>query len=156
MKIGIVTDTHDRWAVVRSIVECFTARGVSHILHAGDIMSPEVVEMFGAVKGATLIGVLGNCDTERLSLMEAAKRAGGQMHSQRFEGVVGERSVLMGHDPARVLHRIAGGGYDLAVYGHTHAQDIHTEGGTLVVNPGARGVVIVETDDMTYETVPVE
>jgi putative phosphoesterase len=55
------------------------------------------------------------------------------------------------------------GKYDLVIYGHTHRQDIRTEGNTLVINPGETtdwltdksNVVILELDDMSYEVMPI-
>jgi len=51
----------------------------------------------------------------------------------------------------------------LVIYGHTHRQDIRKVGDTLVINPGEAtdwitgnsSIVILETDDMSWEVVGV-
>jgi len=40
MKIGIMSDSHDNMNMVAKAVELFNQRGVSRVLHAGDIIAP--------------------------------------------------------------------------------------------------------------------
>jgi predicted phosphodiesterase len=49
----------------------------------------------------------------------------------------------------------------MVIYGHTHQQDIRRHGKTLIINPGestdwltgSGHIVIVELDDMSYESI---
>ena len=69
----------------------------------------------------------------------------------------------MTHVPTTLDEVISSGKYDLVIYGHTHRQDIRKVGDTLVINPGEAtdwitgnsSIVILETDDMSWEVVGV-
>jgi uncharacterized protein len=158
MKIGILSDTHDRLRMIERAVERFNALGVELVLHAGDFVSP-----FTAIPLAKLdarfIGVFGNNDGDRLYLTERFKEIGPiHLGYHTFE-IDGLRCVLM-HEPKSIDALVASGHYDLVVYGHTHEIDLR-EGDCVVVNPGeASGylsgratVVIFDTKRRTPELV---
>jgi len=133
MKIGILSDTHDRLRMIERAVERFNAAGVGLVLHAGDFVSP-----FTAIPMAKLdaefIGVFGNNDGDRIYLTKRFEAIGPiHLGYHTFE-VDGIRCVLM-HEPKSIDALVASGHYDLVVYGHTHEIDIR-EGPCVVVNPG--------------------
>ena len=161
MKIGIISDTHNHRANVIKAIKVFNERKVSYVLHSGDMMSASICGEFAAVYGAKFIGVFGNCDSERVLMRSTIESFGGEIYDPSYDGQIDDKRVFMTHRPDVLASVVESGKYDLVVYGHTHQQDIHRAGETLVVNPGrARSrlmgkgsVVIVELDDMSYEAV---
>ncbi len=158
MRIGILSDTHDRLRLIEQAVERFNAEGVKLVLHAGDFVSPFTAIPFGKLK-AEFVGVFGNNDGDRLYLTKRFETIGPIHLGYHTFDVDGVRGVLM-HEPKSIDALVASGHYDLVVYGHTHEIDIR-EGPCVVVNPGeACGyltgratVVVLDTATMTPELI---
>jgi len=156
MKIGIISDSHDHHANVLKAVEIFKNEQVQYILHAGDIVSPFTAKAFGEVKNARFIAVFGNNDGEKPVLKSTIESFGGEIHRDPYRGKIAGKKIFMTHKPGILDEVIAGGKYDLIVYGHTHFRDIRTVGETLIINPGestdwlsGKGrLVILETDSL--------
>jgi len=64
MKIGIISDTHDRLPFIDKAIDEMNEAGVDLVLHAGDYCAPFAAFRFKPLK-AKMIGVLGNNDAER-------------------------------------------------------------------------------------------
>lgn len=132
MIIGLLSDTHDDMAAIAKAVALFNAEGAVQVLHAGDIVSPFTFELFRELR-APLGGVYGNNDGDRLLLRE---RSGGALHVQPHFVTLDDTRLVIVHEPPLVTALARCGEYDVVVYGHTHAPDVHRVGSTLVVNPG--------------------
>jgi uncharacterized protein len=126
LRIGLVSDTHcaTAAALAEAVLECLA--GVSVILHAGDITSPEVIRRLECV--APVVAVRGNCDTIRLPRVTTF--------------VAGPVRIGLMHEPPR--SRSPGALFDLfaeevqcVVHGHTHRSLVEEEDGILIVNPGS-------------------
>ena len=125
-RIGVVSDTHDYFdpRLPRALA------GVQHILHAGDIGSPSVLEKLAAI--APVTAVLGNTDF----MMELPE-------TQVYE--TAGRRVLIHHivDPKSPSHSmrkwIDQHSPDIVVFGHTHEFCNETIEGRLFLNPGYSG-----------------
>lgn len=162
MRIGIVSDTHDSHRSVRKAIEIFNERGTECVFHAGDMTGAGTARLFAQLRSSRFVAVMGNCDVDRVSLRKAVEAFGGEAYESSFDGQVDGRAVYMAHIP-HAVHRVADSqAYDLIVYGHTHYQDVHRVGKTLIVNPGAARnwmaadghVAIVDSADMsvTFES----
>jgi putative phosphoesterase len=123
MRIGVIADTHDQ--LPGEVVHLF--RGVDHIIHAGDICSPEVILALRTI--APITAVRGNNDW----LPEVADLP----HTFDLD--------LAGHR-LRVIHDVdeLGGlpqedGVTCVVSGHSHQPHNHRVGPVLYFNPGAAG-----------------
>ena len=157
MLIGILSDSHDDMERIQKAVDLFNARGASHILHAGDIISPFTFEVFGGLKGA-FSGVFGNNDGDRVLLVE---KSGGNMHTQPYLMTLEERRIVVVHEPDIVSALAESGRFDLVVYGHTHRPEIRKTGNALVINPGKAArlhkgdstVALLDTDTMEAEII---
>jgi len=136
VKIGIISDSHDHHANALKAVEIFKNEQVQYILHAGDIISPFTAKAFGEVKNARFIAVFGNNDGEKSVLKSTIESFGGEIHRDPYRGKIAGKKIFMTHKPGILDEAIAGGKYDLIVYGHTHFRDIRTVGETLIINPG--------------------
>jgi uncharacterized protein len=123
MKIGLISDTHGllRPEALRALA------GVEHIIHAGDIGGPEVLEALRGI--APVDAVRGNNDKDawaaKLSLWLALE----------FEGV----GVHVLHDVNELDVDPAAAGFRVVIAGHSHKPLVTERDGVLFVNPGSAG-----------------
>ena len=153
MKVGIITDTHDKQSILKKAIEVFTEHKVDCVLHAGDITSPSSVQVLASIDHARFIGVFGNCDSDKSALESIVSSHEGEIQIGVYRGKIEGKKLLMAHDPRALGNMVVNGDFDLIVYGHTHVQDIRRDGNTLVINPGHSWVVILDLDSMDYETI---
>ena len=122
-RIGVISDTH---RLVRP--ETLTALdGVEHIIHAGDMGSPDVIAELRRI--APVTAIRGNVDV-------------GDWAREFPETAVVELGGIMIY----VVHNIVSvdldpqaSGFAAVVYGHSHAPMQHTKDGILFFNPGSAG-----------------
>jgi len=127
-----MSDSHDDMQMIARAVELFRARGVAHVLHAGDVVSPFTFEVLGALP-CPFSGVFGNNDGDRVLLRE---RSGGNLHVQPHSLELGGKRLVIIHEPAAAEALALSGLYDIVLYGHTHRTEIRQAGGALIINPG--------------------
>jgi uncharacterized protein len=128
--VGVLSDTHAHlYAPVRAALA-----GVEHIVHAGDIGSPEVLAALRAI--APVTAVRGNADYD---VWAQALPTFAQLE-------LGGVRIAIGHIGRQVREwaetsstRPKGRGFDVVVFGHSHIAGIENENGVLYLNPGAAG-----------------
>ena len=144
MRIGLISDTHIPTATKELWPQIYEAfRGVDLIMHAGDLMVPEVIDWLEEV--APVMAVWGNGDfrgwqrtvpPEDPRLSEAKVLTVGDLRI----GLVHDLQ-LPEHPPLRTLdgqmHHYFRGPVDVIVRGSTHAAEITELKGVLIVNPGS-------------------
>jgi hypothetical protein len=123
MRVGLISDTH---GLLRPEALDFLA-GSDHIVHGGDIGSPEILERLAAI--APLTVVRGNNDT--------APWARAIPATARVDfGAVALYAIhdlkLLGIDPRAA-------GVRVVVSGHSHRPACVERDGVLYVNPGSAG-----------------
>lgn len=121
-RIGIISDTH---GLLRPEAEQGLT-GVDHIIHAGDIGRPEIVEALRLI--APVTAIRGNVDSGEWA------RDYPDTNLVRLAG----KSIYVLHD-LKTLKAGAGAGIDVIVSGHSHVPKIDTIGGVLYLNPGSAG-----------------
>lgn len=123
MLVGVISDTH---GLMRP--EALTAlRGVNHILHAGDVGDPAILDALRAV--APLSAVRGNID-----------RAGACASLPATEFLEMESvSIHMLHDLAELDLDPKAAKVSAIVFGHSHKPKIEWKKGILYFNPGSAG-----------------
>jgi len=121
-RIGIISDTH---GLLRPEAERRLA-GVDHIVHAGDIGRPEIVDALRKI--APVTAIRGNVDTGEWA------REYADTELVRLAG----KSIYILHD-LKTLHIDVRAGIDVIVCGHSHIPKIETIGGVLYLNPGSAG-----------------
>jgi len=138
MKIGVLSDSHDRLEAISLAVAKFNGEGVRQVFHAGDIISPFTALSFKPLK-AQLHLVWGNNDGDKFLLREKFVGIRASIHGNLMKTELEGRRIVMNHGTyeAIVGNLIDTGEYDLVITGHTHKPDIKRKGKTLVVNPGA-------------------
>lgn len=114
-----------------------------HVLHAGDIGDPAILDLLAA-GGAAVTAVLGNNDTPGRWPEAARQRLTGIAATAHLDLPGGLVAVEHGHKamPAARRHALLRARHPsarLVVYGHSHHQVIDDDGPLWVVNPGAAG-----------------
>jgi len=149
--LGVISDTH---GLVRpSALDALA--GARHIVHAGDVGSPEVLRALQT--RAPVTAVRGNTD------IESWARALPAREWIAFEGV----DVLVLHDLATLDLDPKSAGVSLVVSGHSHRPEVVQRNGVTYLNPGSAGPrrfqlpvtvarVRVEGGRVQVEIVPVE
>jgi putative phosphoesterase len=130
MRIGIISDTHDRLPTLRAALERFRQLGVDTLLHPGDVVAPFAARVLAGFPGALHI-TYGNNDGERAGL----KTVLPQIQDGPLWVELGGKRLLLHHfvdwctpeDLARA---------DVIVTGHTHELVVERRAGQLFLNPG--------------------
>ncbi|HET6581215.1 MAG TPA: metallophosphoesterase [Methanoregula sp.] len=139
MLIGVMSDTHDDIVPTKKAISRFNREGVEMVLHAGDFVSPFMIDTLKEL-AAPLTGVFGNNDGDRHLL----GRKSADLPFTKIGGTFaridagGMRIALMHGNERELFETLAAcGSLDLLVYGHTHRPEVRKEGSLLIVNPGA-------------------
>lgn len=135
MRVGLISDTHDRLPAIQQIVKLFAERGTALVMHAGDYCAPFSLDPFHEAS-MPLLGIFGRNDGDHEGLKAHASLA---MATELYESphsfdVSGHR-ILLVHDIGEVNKRSVES-HDFVVHGSTHRQETVTRGDALVVNPG--------------------
>ena len=136
MRIGVVSDTHDRLDAIAEAVRALADQRVELVLHCGDIESPETVAAFAPLPTHF---VFGNWDKDRAKLASAIRSIGGFSHdSFGALELAGKRVAWVHSHERQQLYQLEHCDFfDYVFYGHTHVREQHRTGRTLVANPGA-------------------
>ncbi|MBW3660629.1 MAG: YfcE family phosphodiesterase [Gemmatimonadetes bacterium] len=132
MRIGVVSDTHDR--VLGALYEAL--EGVDEVLHAGDIASQDALVEIEAI--APVTAVYGNMDEAALR-----QRLPPELLVER-EGV--KIALVHGHRQGRArvddfVEKYAVIRPDLVIFGHTHEPLSRVWDEVRYFNPGTAGGV---------------
>jgi hypothetical protein len=136
VKIGIMSDTHDRLDAIDKAIDLFNREKVEHVLHAGDLVSPFVAPKFAKLK-AKLHIVWGNNEGDkefiRVKFGEIGITPLGNFATLELDSK--KIALLHGKHEEVVNSLVKCGSYDVVVRGHNHRAEI-VEGKTLLINPG--------------------
>lgn len=121
--VGVISDTH---GLLRA--EAIEAlRGSDHILHAGDVGAPEVLQRLREI--APVAVVRGNVDRD------AWARAIPDREVLEVEAV----SIYVLHILDDLDLKPEAAGFGAVVYGHSHVPKSEVKNGVLYFNPGSAG-----------------
>lgn len=102
-------------------------RGSGHIIHAGDVGSPDIVEKLAAI--APVTAVRGNID-----------KGGWSRKLQETEVIeLGGVFIYVLHDLAQLDLKPKAAGFSAVISGHSHTPKQETRDGVLYFNPGSAG-----------------
>ena len=147
-RIGVISDTHN---LVRPEA-LFALRGCEHIIHAGDICNPAVLDTLTQL--APVTAIRGNNDS--------GPRIDELPEARTFN--IGGMAIYLVHDIADVPRQLAG--IDVVITGHSHKPLIERRGATLFINPGSAGprrfklpvtlgIMIIEAGEIRAEIIPL-
>lgn len=144
MKIGIISDTHDRLETINKAIEIFRAKNVNMIIHCGDWVSPFTLDYFDYVLDSFNVpvkSIFGNNegDRERFEKRNAKLQHPVEFHQSPFELEEDDQKFVVYHgdDKEKLQELIDSQKYDVVLTGHTHRSRNETVGKTLVINPGS-------------------
>lgn len=145
MKIGIISDTHDRLESLEKAVRILREEKVECIIHCGDWVSPFTLEFFDSVtKDSPLpvYSVFGNNEGDIGRIFERNAKLRNPITFSSKATLTFEkegRSVVVYHGQDKNLLQglIQSQQYDAVFTGHTHAVRNEVIGKTLVFNPGS-------------------
>jgi uncharacterized protein len=102
-------------------------RGSEHIIHAGDVGAPEILEQLREIAPVTV--VRGNIDKA------AWARKLPDTEVVEFGGV----SLYVLHDLAKLDLKPPAAGFKAVIYGHSHVPKQEVREGVVYFNPGSAG-----------------
>jgi len=123
LRIGVISDTH---GLLRPEALTFL-RGSQHIIHAGDIGSPEIVPALQQI--APVTAIRGNIDTQPWA------RRFAETEVVELEGFL----IYVIHDVNALDLKPAAAGFAAVISGHSHRPGQSTREGVLYFNPGSAG-----------------
>jgi putative phosphoesterase len=123
MQLAVISDTH---GLLRpEAVEAL--RGAQHIIHAGDVGSPEILKQLATI--APLTAVRGNVD----------KDAWAQPLPRTQVLETGGISIYVLHDLTQLDVKPEAAGFRVVISGHSHIPKQEVRNGVLYFNPGSAG-----------------
>ena len=160
MIVALLSDTHDNAATTVAALALFAEHRPEIYLHAGDLVSPEMLAYF---EGLPFHFVFGNNEYDHATLRSKAKSLDLECHGNVAELTFdGKRLVMLhGHEGALMHKLILEGRYDYVIHGHTHVRRDERVGRTRIINPGAlqrartKSVALLDTstDALTFISV---
>jgi uncharacterized protein len=121
--IGVISDTHGLLRPVAIKALC----GAEHIIHAGDVGTPGILETLSMI--APVTAVRGNID----------KSAWAQKLPETEVVEIGGVSIYLLHDLAKLDLNPEAAGFQVVISGHSHIPKQETRDGVLYFNPGSAG-----------------
>lgn len=121
--IGVISDTHGllRPEALDGLI------GSHYIIHAGDIGSPKILRELSQI--APVTAVRGNVD----------KSAWARKLPETEVVEIGDVSIYVLHDLAKLDLSPKTAGFSAVISGHTHVAKQETRDGVLYFNPGSAG-----------------
>ncbi len=132
MKIGVISDTHDRLPTFQRAVAMFRRLRVDAILHAGDYVAPFAAKLIAPdAIDVPLHCIYGNNDGERQGL----KAVLPNLVDGPLTVKLGGQAIVMHHfldwlKPADLAPA------DIVISGHDHRAAVSERDGKLYLNPG--------------------
>lgn len=102
-------------------------RGVDHIIHAGDVGAPEILQELAKI--APVTAIRGNVD----------KGAWARKLPETEVLELGGISIYVLHDLAQLDLKPEAAGFGVVISGHSHVPKQEVRGGVLYFNPGSAG-----------------
>ncbi|QDU32744.1 phosphodiesterase [Poriferisphaera corsica] len=169
MKIGVISDTHDRLPTFKKAIAFFRKQNVDAIFHAGDYVAPFAAKLIApSVLPIPLYCVFGNNDGERKGLKSVLPDLEDQITV-----TLHNRTIVMSHfidwlktDDMTPNNKPA----DVIITGHTHeiVNETRTlpghDSSTLFLNPGECcgwltgrcTVAILDLETVTAEIIDID
>ena len=142
MKIGIVSDSHDRAPALAAAVSAAKAAGAEAIVHCGDLIGANTLRPLLEL-GVPVHFVHGNNLGDAVLLWKLCAKSDGLLtyHGNDADLTLAGRRIFATHYPHYGLGLACTGDYDVVCCGHSHAASVvqqpNVRGGqTWLVNPG--------------------
>ena len=125
MKIGILSDTHKKVDLTRDVINLFVHKGAEFIIHAGDIVEIEILDMLEQ-SGIRYVAVYGNNDAHLA------------FYHQKYNLVQEPYYFMLAKTKFKLMHLpyYLTPDSEVVIYGHTHVFEADKKNHTLYLNPG--------------------
>ena len=125
MKIGILSDTHSKVTLAKDALDLLLENGAEFIIHAGDIVEVEILEMLKNC-GKRYVAVYGNNDAHLVQ------------HHNNYNLVQEPHYFKLAETKFKLMHLpfYMAPDTEIVVFGHTHTFESDFKNGTLFLNPG--------------------
>jgi hypothetical protein len=125
MKIGLLSDTHTKKGRSQRAIDHLKANGAQFLIHAGDIVKPEMLEQLKA-SGLRYIAVYGNNDAH---LHE---------YHNKYNLVQEPHYFTLDKTKCKLMHLpfYMNADAEVVLFGHTHIFECDFKNKTLFLNPG--------------------
>lgn len=134
---GILADTHDNKIPIEKALEVFRQNKVQCILHAGDLISPQILELF---QNFQLYLSLGNNDSEAALVAYANLLNIPAPKKHWFFSAFGKKILLTHGDDPTFFREVTQpqNPYSLnyVIKGHTHFPEDYLRNNIRILNPG--------------------
>jgi hypothetical protein len=123
MRVGVISDTHGllRPQALKAL------QGAEHILHAGDVGDPAILDALHSI--APVTAIRGNIDEGGV--------CGYLSPTELIE--LGGHNIYMLHDVKKLDLNPEAAGISAVLFGHSHKPLIEWRRGVLFLNPGSAG-----------------
>jgi putative phosphoesterase len=138
MLVGILSDSHGRFAATKAAVDALRAREAQYLIHCGDVGGEDILDLLaGEGQGAAF--VFGNNDYERRELARHARSIDVTcLESFGTVSLDGKSFAVTHGDDVRFVRRVLQDqSSDYLLLGHTHLPRDERAGRVRVINPGA-------------------
>jgi putative phosphoesterase len=161
MRLGILSDTHDRLDRARLAVELLREEGAEALAHCGDLTGPAMVAVCAALP---CYFVFGNHDADNVPWLQKAITDLGAV-CLGWGGEVtlaGKRIALVHGHLSSDVRRLLAARPDYLLSGHSHIAGDRRDGPTRRINPGALheaakftvAVLDLKTDAVQFLSLP--
>jgi putative phosphoesterase len=135
MRLGIVSDTHNRLDRTIRAIELLQQAGAESLVHCGDLTGPEIVH---ACAGLPCTYVYGNNDFREAELDRAIQATGGRNLARGGTFTLDGKRIGVTHGHLiGVFRQLVAEAPDYLLFGHTHVPHNERDGPTRQINPGA-------------------
>lgn len=142
MKIGIVSDSHDRADPLAQAVAAAKAMGAEAVIHCGDVIGAQTLKP-ALASGLPVHAIHGNNLGDPQAMQFQSRRSGGQLQYYGSEAALelGGRRIIAVHYDHHGYAMACTGEWDLVCCGHSHIAEVrqvpNVKGGkSWLVNPG--------------------
>jgi len=137
MKVGVISDSHDNLKGLKWAFGEINRMGIDKIVHLGDIISPFVPLRIREMYDGDLWAITGNNDGDHVRLTQNFKKVGFHLFTEEQAFIVlGDRNIVLMHEPRLLDEFAASGDFDFVLYGHTHEMKLRKVRDALILNPG--------------------
>lgn len=125
MKIGLLSDTHSKKGRSQKVIDHLVAQGAEFLIHAGDIVKPEILEQLKK-SGLRYVAVYGNNDANLID------------YHDRYILVQEPHYFKLGGINFKLMHLpfYMNADAEVIIFGHTHVFECDFKNRTLFLNPG--------------------
>jgi len=137
MKIGILSDTHNRLDQIDKILRFFENEGVETLIHAGDLEHTEILEHIAKKFHGQIYCAQGNADIAPDELYKLSDIYPNLSYAPEQRNLtLGGLRVAVTHKPDAAERIAQEDPHDLIIYGHTHKPWQSRTNGCELLNPG--------------------